>query len=208
MQSLVVPLKDEFDELFAASFSYSKNQDFLDLLGKQTARSNWRAVCKLWQQALKMVDQQRSSSSVKQGQISNKKRKVEPKRKIDFSRWDAFTTKVMDFERRLAAGGEEAVAFNFVEGSIVKALRNGDWVLLDEINLASPDTLESIADLFDTSKPSLLLTESGSIERIEAHPDFRVFAAMNPATDVGKKDLPPGIRSRFTELFVESPIVT
>ena len=28
---------------------------------------------------------------------------------------------------------------------------------------------------------------------------------MNPATDVGKKDLPPGIRSRFTELYVESP---
>jgi midasin len=28
---------------------------------------------------------------------------------------------------------------------------------------------------------------------------------MNPATDVGKKDLPLGLRSRFTELYVESP---
>lgn len=26
---------------------------------------------------------------------------------------------------------------------------------------------------------------------------------MNPATDVGKKDLPPGLRNRFTELFVD-----
>ena len=25
---------------------------------------------------------------------------------------------------------------------------------------------------------------------------------MNPATDVGKHDLPPGIRNRFTELYV------
>lgn len=29
------------------------------------------------------------------------------------------------------------------------------------------------------------------------HEDFRLFACMNPATDVGKKDLPPGIRNRF-----------
>ncbi|KAG7737774.1 hypothetical protein KL932_004077 [Ogataea haglerorum] len=28
---------------------------------------------------------------------------------------------------------------------------------------------------------------------------------MNPATDVGKKDLPEGIRSRFTEVYVHSP---
>ena len=59
--------------------------------------------------------------------------------------------------------------------------------------------------LFDSTGSSLLLAEAGNIERIEAHPEFRVFAAMNPATDVGKKDLPPGIRSRFTEIYIESP---
>jgi len=34
------------------------------------------------------------------------------------------------------------------------------------------------------------------------HEDFRLFACMNPATDVGKKDLPPGVRNRsvFTVL--------
>ena len=31
------------------------------------------------------------------------------------------------------------------------------------------------------------------------HEDFRLFACMNPATDVGKKDLPPGIRNRFVD---------
>ena len=203
-RSLFVPMKDEFDDLFAESFSLSKNQQFLDLLGKQTARSNWKAVCKLWQQALKMVDQQRMQTGSRPGEAPSKKRKVESKKAIDFGRWDAFAVKVTDMERRLASGNE-AFAFSFVEGNIVKALRSGDWILLDEINLASSDTLEAIADLLDPNLPSLLLTESGSIERIEAHPSFRLFAAMNPATDVGKKDLPPGIRSRFTELYVESP---
>ena len=203
-RSLFIPMKDEFDELFAQGFSVSKNRLFLDLLGKQTSKSNWKAVCKLWQQALKMVDQQRMEYDSRSGEAPSKKRKVESKKFVDFARWDAFAATVTDMERRLASGNE-AFAFSFVEGNIVKALRNGDWILLDEINLASSDTLESIADLLDPTAPSLLLTESGSIERIEAHPGFRVFAAMNPATDVGKKDLPPGIRSRFTELYVDSP---
>jgi len=32
---------------------------------------------------------------------------------------------------------------------------------------------------------------------IVRHADFRLFACMNPATDVGKKDLPLGIRNRY-----------
>ncbi|KAI7161272.1 midasin [Hortaea werneckii] len=203
-RSLIVPMKDEFDELFRSSFSMTKNQQFLELLAKQMAKSNWKGVCKLWRQALKMVDQQRPVSPSRQGEAPSKKRKVENKKTPDFAKWDEFAANLDAIEKRVGTGSE-GFAFSFVEGNIVKAVRNGDWVLLDEINLASPDTLESITDLLDPSAPSLLLTEAGNIERIEAHPDFRVFAAMNPATDVGKKDLPPGIRSRFTELYVESP---
>lgn len=203
-RSLMIPMKDEFDELFAASFSMSKNQQFMALLGKHITKSNWKAVCKLWHQALKMVDQQRAASPSRQGEAPSKKRKVEAKKHVDFVRWAAFANKVVDMERRLAAG-DDSFAFSFVEGNIVRALRNGDWVLLDEMNLASPDTLEALADLFDSNSPSILLAEAGNVERIHAHPDFRLFAAMNPATDVGKKDLPPGIRTRFTELYVESP---
>ncbi|EMC99014.1 hypothetical protein BAUCODRAFT_154694 [Baudoinia panamericana UAMH 10762] len=204
VRSLVIPMKDEFDELFAAGFSISKNRQFLDLLGKQMAKSNWKAVCKLWRQALKMVSHQEPYLFGAEGEGPSKKRKLDSKQTIDRARWRSFSAKVEDLEKRLSAGSE-AFAFSFVEGNIVKAVRNGDWVLLDEINLATPDTLESIVDLFSPVTPSLLLTEAGNIERIEAHPDFRVFAAMNPATDIGKKDLPPGIRSRFTELYVEGP---
>lgn len=45
--------------------------------------------------------------------------------------------------------------------------------------------------------------ERGDREPIQRHPDFRLFAAMNPATDVGKKQLPAGLRSRFTEFVVD-----
>ena len=34
---------------------------------------------------------------------------------------------------------EGGVAFAFVEGALVKAVRTGSWLLLDEINLAPPE---------------------------------------------------------------------
>lgn len=214
VRSLVIPMKDEFDVLFDTTFSRKKNQRFIEMLGKRVAKGNWKGVCGLWREALKMVDAARkahesqTSSPDPDGGQPKKKRKVDslPATFLG-SRWDKFATDLHNLEAQLA-NGSEAFAFSFLEGNIVKAVRNGDWVLLDEINLASSDTLEALADLLGggpDGAPSILLTETGDVERVVAHPNFRVFAAMNPATDVGKKDLPPGIRSRFTELYVESP---
>lgn len=76
-------------------------------------------------------------------------------------------------------------------------------MLLDEINLASSETLQRLCGLLDDSHGSITLTEKGDAEALHRHPEFRLFAAMNPATDAGKKDLPSSIRSRFTEIYVD-----
>jgi midasin len=214
VRSLVIPLKDEFDDIFDTTFSRKKNLRFMEMLGKRVAKGEWKRVCLLWREALKMVDAARkahesqASSPDPDGGQPKKKRKMDSlPSNFPGARWDKFAADLLDLEAQLASGSE-AFAFSFLEGNIVKAVRNGDWVLLDEINLASSDTLEALTDLLGggpDGNPSILLTETGSVERVVAHPNFRVFAAMNPATDVGKKDLPPGIRSRFTELYVESP---
>lgn len=79
-------------------------------------------------------------------------------------------------------------------------------MLLDEINLASSETLERLCGLLDDAQGSVTLTEKGDSEALARHPDFRIFAAMNPSTDVGKKDLPSSLRSRFTEIYVDELI--
>ncbi|KAK8430364.1 hypothetical protein IWX49DRAFT_527495 [Phyllosticta citricarpa] len=217
-RSLMVPMKDRFDDLFLSTFSQDKNRLFLNQLNEHMSKGRWKIVCKFWQQALKMVEEaarvpkeESPAPTMDIDQPKKKKRKVEKQQKLpaSFNRadWDSFANDLKLLESQVA-NKSNAFAFKFMEGNIVKAVRNGDWVLLDEINLAAPDTLEALADLLtggSGGKPFILLTETGNVERIEAHPDFRVFAAMNPATDVGKKDLPMGIRSRFTELYVESP---
>jgi midasin len=60
-----------------------------------------------------------------------------------------------------------------------------------------------LCGLLDDPSGSVTLTERGDASAIIRHPDFRLFAAMNPATDAGKKDLPPSIRSRFSEIYVD-----
>lgn len=212
MRALAMPMKDEFDDLVELTFSSKRNQHYIDTISKSIARGRWERALTLWQEALRMIET-RFKDTDSQSDTSNvephaKKRKLQPPKTHKLkSRWDKFASEVRTFQMHLASGSR-GFAFSFIEGNIIKAARNGEWVLLDEINLASPDTLESLADLLvDTtdSGPSILLTDTGDAERLYAHEDFRIFGAMNPATDFGKRDLPTSLRSRFTELFVEAP---
>ncbi len=213
-QSLAMPLKEEFEDLLEKTgVSSDKNKEYMERISKRFAKGRWKEVSKEWRKAPKMfeailakIESSQTRSEDADGQPAKRRKTDSTKlqRLLDLKpRWEMFSQSLDQFDRQVASGSA-GFAFAFVEGKIVKAARNGDWVLLDEVNLASPDTLESIAGLFQTT-PSLLLSETGEIERIQAHPNFRVFGAMNPATDVGKRDLPLGLRSRFTEIYVGSP---
>jgi midasin len=119
-------------------------------------------------------------------------------------RWRAFAAEA-SAARRTVEVAEGGFAFHFVEGALVTAVRQGHWLLLDEINLAPPQLLERISGLLEGSEGGLVLLERGDSEVVERHPGFRLFAAMNPATDVGKRQLPAHISAHFTELYVSEP---
>ena len=211
MRALALPMKEEFDDLMDLTPFFKGNKSYLEGLGKFIAERKWRYALRLWQNVLRAVETyfKRSSdskSTMLRSQLKTRKFQSPKLQNLRY-RWDQFASQVQTFEMHLASGSK-GFAFSFVEGNIIKAARKGEWVLLDEINLAAPDTLESLADLFSdlTSRgPSILLTETGDTERIYAHKNFRIFGAMNPATDVGKHDLPVSLRSRFTELYIEAP---
>ena len=100
--------------------------------------------------------------------------------------------------RRIAeftADGAAATAtpFALVRGVVARAIAEGKWLLIDEVNMASVECLNAIASLLAESAAS---GESSN---------FRLFACMNPATDTGKRRLPHFIRSKFTEFFVDEP---
>ncbi|ODV67088.1 midasin [Hyphopichia burtonii NRRL Y-1933] len=208
-KTVAVPIQEIFENLFMATFSKKKNEKFATILSKCFNKSQWRNVIKLWNEAIRMAKDILSkveNDSDEEGGPKKKRKLKSHEKSVLLDKWVEFENKVKDFEFQ-ASSLENSFVFNFVEGSLVKAVRNGEWLLLDEINLASSDTLESIADLLSESldQRSILLSERGDIDDIKAHPDFRIFGCMNPSTDVGKKDLPLSIRSRLTEIYVHSP---
>ncbi|KAG0370064.1 AAA ATPase midasin [Gamsiella multidivaricata] len=199
---LAVPLKNMFDDLFSRTFSRKKNQQFINLVDKLYVHSKWEALIKTWSQSIQMAESKLDTSkqSTEGGELSSSK-KISPTLWKD---WQAFADQLATLKETYSASSAKFV-FSFLEGALVKAVRRGDWILLDEINLATTETLECLSGLLQDESGSILLAERGDSEPVVRHKNFRVFACMNPATDVGKKDLPPGLRNRFTEFYVHPP---
>ncbi|KAH7103718.1 P-loop containing nucleoside triphosphate hydrolase protein [Auriculariales sp. MPI-PUGE-AT-0066] len=196
-------LQDAFGGLFERTFSRRKNEKFEEAVGKAVRDGKWKRAVGLWHEAIKLA-KDRFAARPDVDELSSKRRKLNDQPQATLSEWEQFERDVSAFNVQHVLG-KSKLAFAFVEGPLLKALRSGDWILLDEINLATPETLECISALLQGPEASITLTEHGSLEPVPRHPDFRLFACMNPATDVGKKDLPPNIRGRFTEIFVPPP---
>ncbi|KAB7497678.1 Midasin, partial [Armadillidium nasatum] len=190
IRTVVAPLKSDFEILFASTFSTKKNSKFLNHIMLTYSRQKWDQFFALMGHS-KVKGIEKLSEELKELNKSKDKKK-----------WKEFQFK-LDTVKDQIQKVKSSLAFAYIEGTLVKAVQEGKWVLLDEINLASADTLECLSGLLESSNGSLMLHERGDSKPIKRHSDFRLFACMNPATDVGKKELPVGLRNRFTEFFVD-----
>ncbi|MBU6293618.1 MAG: AAA family ATPase [Planctomycetes bacterium] len=100
----------------------------------------------------------------------------------------------------LAGEGQSQAGWRWQDGLVIQALRNGWWLLLDEINLAETQILERLNSLLE-AHPSLVLTEHGNEifgdNGTPIHPDFRIFGTMNPAEYAGRSVMSPAYKDRW-----------
>ncbi len=83
----------------------------------------------------------------------------------------------------------------FIEGLLVKSMKEGNMLYLDEINSAEADVLLRLDEALDDRRQLVLKESSG--ETIYAKDGWFVVSTINPLTHVGTKELPPQILSRF-----------
>jgi nitric oxide reductase NorQ protein len=83
----------------------------------------------------------------------------------------------------------------FDEGILVKSMKEGNILYLDEINAAEADVLLRLDEALDDRRQVVLKESDGQI--IKAKDSWFVIATINPLTHVGTKELPPQILSRF-----------
>jgi MoxR-like ATPase len=194
IKQLLNPVFVDFIELFQRTFSSSSNTEFLQIATHSFRNEQWKKLIKIFQKGVVTATQKLSTMNESASKSTNATAST------IISRWNEFSKRVNRLEVSLPRL-EKGFAYSFVNGMIIDAMKNGDWILLDEVNLASSEALDSLAGILEGQ--SFLFTGAGDLESIPRHPEFRLFAAMNPPTDVGKRELPSLLRTRFTEFYVE-----
>lgn len=219
-------LRNEFEELFRLSFTVAQNNKFLNHISVSwciftSIFSSYKGLfphvffffqnCfndRDWGTLIKLMKHVKDVATTKETSKDSSKIPI----------WRSFGDKLERLTMQLKH--DRALAFSFIEGALIRAVRQGKrsfswpsalhvlsseilpcscvsgyWVLLDEINLASAETLQCLSGLIEENG-TLCLYEKGELEPVKRHDNFRLMAAMNPATDIGKKQLPSGIRNR------------
>jgi MoxR-like ATPase len=97
------------------------------------------------------------------------------------------------------------------DGKIPRAMKEGAWIILDEMNLAEPQILERLNPVLE-NPPSLVLDENGGIRigmggEKEVHKDFRMFGTMNPVEEyTGRSAMSGAYKNRWRNYgYIESP---
>ncbi|TKR93603.1 hypothetical protein L596_008024 [Steinernema carpocapsae] len=165
--TLLRPLRDTYNELFDKCFDRKKNAKFFEHLDTCLSSGRYVDFVKL---------------------IGETARRALDKKETDerLHEWAEVLVRANRFNQTLLT---RALPFAYVRGVVAEAAEKGDWLLIDEVNLAPAECLDAIVQTLD------------DVDKTR-HPDFRLFACMNPATDTGKRNLPIGVRARFAEYFV------
>ncbi|MBF0711609.1 MoxR family ATPase [Staphylococcus capitis] len=87
----------------------------------------------------------------------------------------------------------------FIDGPVIKAMKQGHILYIDEINMAKPETLPILNGVFDYRRQ---ITNPYTGEVIKAAPGFNVIAAINEGY-VGTLPMNEALKNRFIVIEVD-----
>lgn len=205
---LCLPLLPKFHNAFNRTFPSSSNAEFLTRIARYAEKRKWAHLLHAFRAGVERVAKLAAEAAKESGARETDEKKASKRRKTSnalpndlIEEWREFERDLSVVEHSTNASKNGGPVFAFVEGALVTALREGHWILLDEINLAPAETLERLGGILESETGSIVLSERGDGTPIPRHPRFRLFGAMNPATDVGKRDLPAALKHRFVEIY-------
>lgn len=149
--------------------------------------------------------------------------KPESKKILESVRKEQRTLNLVESQKLAQAEGFSIPEWRWQDGLDVVAKKKGMWLILDEINLAEAQILERLNSQLERN-PSITLSENGStvvreftreeeelykagkLPGVEPlHPNFRIFATMNPAEYTGRMPMSPAYKDRWTSYKYAEP---
>ena len=110
-----------------------------------------------------------------------------------------------NWKARLSSLKEKGkIGFEWMDSVLIRAVKNGDWLLLDDANLCNSAVLDRLNSLLEPNGVLVVgergcSDEDGKIPTVVPHPNFRLFLTMNPHHG----ELSPAIRNRGVEIFID-----
>ena len=94
------------------------------------------------------------------------------------------TRRDLDFRvRDLAQVRATRGRFEWIDGPLIRAMKNGHWLVLDGANMCNPSVLDRLNSLCEPNG-SLVLTErgyvNGEVQILTPHPNFRLLMTVDP----------------------------
>ena len=107
-------------------------------------------------------------------------------------------TRMSDLIGKMTVVNQET---RWVDGVLPTAMRNGYWILFDELDFADPAVLSLLHPVLEQN-PMLTLKENGG-EIIKPHPLFRVFATSNSIGAMSDRASAYGGTNTMNEAFLD-----
>ena len=102
-------------------------------------------------------------------------------------------------------GPNGMASFSWQDGPFLAALKAGNWILLDELNLATQSVLEGLNAALD-HRGEIYIPELNRVFHISdasGQNKTRVFGCQNPPRDGGeRKNLPKSFLNRFIKVYL------
>lgn len=103
---------------------------------------------------------------------------------------------LLGFKTIVQKDGQSVI--EFIEGPVVKAMKEGHILYIDEINMAKPETLPILHSVLDHRR---MLTNPFTGEVIYAHENFTVISAINEGY-VGTTPMNEALKNRFISFSI------
>ena len=103
-------------------------------------------------------------------------------------------------DQLIAKSGEDQ-HFVWIESILIRSMRQGDWLILENVNTCSLSVLDRLNSLLEP-KGDLIVNEGGGQGmRITPHRDFRLILTMDPKQ--GNGEISRAMRNRCCEIYID-----
>jgi len=110
----------------------------------------------------------------------------------------------MSFEQFVGTFSFKNTSFQFIEGPLLTAMRNGEPILVDEFNLCSEDVFLNLLPLLKAEANDYVQLK-GVPYQVQMKPGFLFIATGNDDNESGRKKMPQSILNELTIVKISNP---